>query len=275
MFFCWMFFCCSRFVWFVLFCFVLFWLLGLFVCLFVCFFVSLFLCFLIEYSTNSKSAVNGIFDELMILAPFFPSIVSKQNLRKFDPIILWIILYIYIWVGGARNEHRANQGWRDRNLNPLYIYIHIYIYGKKKGWEPLQHFPLEKKTEGRKRFPPKKGDRSGTTPQPLTVTPLVLGRIKFCWKTHGVQNWGVDFFLNTKVQLDSDSFWHLGGFCFGHSREDPEVALLKGRVEWDGQVPLHKAQVYVAGTVNYCTLPGWWMLPEWYVDERNPAPLGM
>ena len=76
---------------FGLFCFVLFCfgcLVCLFVCLFVCFFVSLFLCFLIEYSTNSKSAVNGIFDELMILAPFFPSIVSKQNLRKFDPIIL-------------------------------------------------------------------------------------------------------------------------------------------------------------------------------------------
>ena len=53
--------------------------------------------------------------------------------------------------------------------------------------------------------------------------------------------------LKAEVQLDSDSFWHLGGFCFGHSREDPEVALLKGRVEWDGQVPLHKAQVYVAG----------------------------
>jgi len=53
--------------------------------------------------------------------------------------------------------------------------------------------------------------------------------------------------LKAEVQLDSDSFWHLGGFCFGHDREDREVALLKGRVEWDGQVPLHKAQVYVAG----------------------------
>ena len=58
------------------------------------------------------------------------------------------------------------------------------------------------------------------------------------------------------MQLDSDSFWHLGGFCFGHSREDPEVALLKGRVEWDGQVPLHKAQVYVAGTVDLCCQGG-------------------
>ena len=72
----------------VLFCFVLFWLLGLF----LWFFVSLF-CFLIEYSTNSKSPVNGIFDELMILAPFFPSIVSKQNLRKFAPIISYIYIY--------------------------------------------------------------------------------------------------------------------------------------------------------------------------------------
>ena len=72
-------FCCSRFVWFVL-----VWFLFMFMFCFVLF-VCLF-CFLIEYSTNSKSPVDGIFDELMILAPFFPSIV--RNLRKFDPIIL-------------------------------------------------------------------------------------------------------------------------------------------------------------------------------------------
>ena len=58
----------------------------------------------------------------------------------------------------------------------------------------------------------------------------------------------VDFCLKkTKVQLDSDGFWHLGGFCFGHNPEDREVGLLKGTLQWAGQVPLHKAQVYVAG----------------------------
>lgn len=53
--------------------------------------------------------------------------------------------------------------------------------------------------------------------------------------------------LEAVVGLESDHYWHLGGFCFGHDKDDREVGRLQGRLDWSGKVPLHKANVYLAG----------------------------
>lgn len=53
--------------------------------------------------------------------------------------------------------------------------------------------------------------------------------------------------LQAEVSLEADRYWHLGGFCFGHDPRDREVGLLQGRVQWTGEVPLRKANVYLAG----------------------------
>jgi len=53
--------------------------------------------------------------------------------------------------------------------------------------------------------------------------------------------------LEAQVSLTADNYWHLGGFCFGHDKDDRVVGRLEGILEWEGGVPLQKASVYLAG----------------------------
>lgn len=51
--------------------------------------------------------------------------------------------------------------------------------------------------------------------------------------------------LEAQVNLKTDGFWHLGGFCFG--KDDDHVGVLNVQVDWRGHTPLDDAQVYLVG----------------------------
>eukprot|EP00438_Fugacium_kawagutii_P014188 Skav207954 [mRNA] locus=scaffold108:412784:417312:+ [translate_table: standard] len=53
--------------------------------------------------------------------------------------------------------------------------------------------------------------------------------------------------LQASVTLEANQYWHLGGFCFGHDKENPEVGRLQGTFSWSGQKQLEEGMLYVAG----------------------------
>ncbi|CAJ1382194.1 unnamed protein product [Effrenium voratum] len=53
--------------------------------------------------------------------------------------------------------------------------------------------------------------------------------------------------LKAELQLQANSSWHLGGFCFGYGHDGSEVGQLDVHVRWQGRKALGESPVYLAG----------------------------